>query len=412
MWRSFAELESSPDFESLLQREFPRGADLYEDSGLTKRDFVKLLGASMALAGVGLTGCRRPDTFLVPFNKAVEWTIPGKFLFYATAMPLRQGAMPLVVSTVDGRPVKIEGNPLHPYSNGGTDAFAQASLLDLYDPNRSKRIKNNDAEVGADLLESFLKKHSDAGAPGTAFLVERKNSPTRDRLRNELEAKHPGMIWCEYEPLGATETEKAAAACFGQGTRLIPKFERADVILALDSEFLNPSDKGPGFAHGFFPRRNPDQKGAPMNRLYVVENHYTGTGGLADHRYRCKASLIGEFARQLSAKIVAATGDGSLAALIGASPKNDASFDEAWLTECANDLAAHPGRSLVTVGEQQPAWVQALVFGINQALGNNGATTLGVRSDQKPVRFHQRFGRGYSIGRGPDPFCPGEQSCV
>ena len=385
MWRSFAELESSPDFESLLQREFPRGADLYEDSGLTKRDFVKLLGASMALAGVGLTGCRRPDTFLVPFNKAVEWTIPGKFLFYATAMPLRQSAMPLVVTTVDGRPVKIEGNPLHPYSNGGTDAFAQASLLDLYDPNRSKRIKNNDAEVGADLLESFLKKHSDAGAPGTAFLVERKNSPTRDRLRNELEAKHPGMIWCEYEPLGATETEKAAAACFGQGTRLIPKFERADVILALDSEFLNPSDKGPGFAHGFFPRRNPDQKGAPMNRLYVVENHYTGTGGLADHRYRCKASLIGEFARQLSAKIVAATGDGSLAALIGASPKNDTSFDEAWLTECANDLAAHPGRSLVTVGEQQPAWVQALVFGINQALGNNGATTLGVRSDQKPV---------------------------
>ena len=206
----------------------------------------------------------------------------------------------------------------------------------------------------------------------------------------------------------ATETEKATAACFGQGTRLIPKFERADVILALDSEFLSPSDKGPGFAHGFFPRRNPDQKGAPMNRLYVVENHYTGTGGLADHRYRCKASLIGEFARQLERQDRSQPpGTAPWLALIGASPKDDASFDEAWLTECANDLAAHPGRSLVTVGEQQPAWVQTLVFGINQALGNNGATTLGVRSDQKPVRFHQRFGRRYSIGRGPDPFCPG-----
>ena len=108
----------------------------------------------MALAGVGLTGCRRPDTFLVPFNKAVEWTIPRQVSVLCYAMPLRQSAMPLVVSTVDGRPVKIEGNPLHPYSNGGTDAFAQASLLDLYDPNRSKRIKNNDAEVGADLLRA------------------------------------------------------------------------------------------------------------------------------------------------------------------------------------------------------------------------------------------------------------------
>ena len=92
IWRSLAELENSPGFETVLQREFPRGADVYEESGLTKRDFIKLLGASMALAGIGVTGCRRPEAYVVPFNKGVEWTIPGKFLFYATAMPLRQGA--------------------------------------------------------------------------------------------------------------------------------------------------------------------------------------------------------------------------------------------------------------------------------------------------------------------------------
>jgi MoCo/4Fe-4S cofactor protein with predicted Tat translocation signal len=398
MWRSLAELENSPGFEELLQREFPRGADVYEESGLTKRDFMKLLGASMALAGVGLSGCRRPETFLVPFNKGVEWTIPGKFLYYATAMPLRNGAMPLVVSTVDGRPIKIEGNPLHPDSNGGTDAFAQASLLDLYDPHRSKAIKENGAEVGPDVFGNFLKNLSDFAAEGMAFLVERKNSPTRDRLRAELEAKYPGMIWCEYEPLGPQETEKATTACFGEGIRLIPKFERADVILALDSEFLNASDNGPGFAHGFFPRRNPDQKGAPMNRLYVVENHYTGTGGLADHRYRCKASLIGEFTRQLGGKIAASVGDGALASLIEASPKSEASFDEAWLTECANDLSANLSRSIVMVGEQQPAWVQGLAFGINQALRNNGTTILGIKGNDKPSASISDLAAGIQSG--------------
>ena len=410
MWRSLAELENSPGFESLLQREFPRGADVYNGGGLTKRDFMKLLGASMTLAGVGLSGCRRPEAYLVPFNKGVEWTVPGRFLYYATAMPLRQGAMPLVVSTVDGRPTKIEGNPLHPSSNGGTDAFAQASVLDLYDPNRSKAIKQDGTEVGADVFEKFLKDQ--AGAENLAFLVERKNSPTRDRLRAELEAKHPGMIWCEYEPLGTQETDKAIAASFGPGIRLIPKFERADIVVALDSDFLNGSDKGVGYARGFFPRRNPDQKGAPMNRLYVVENHYTGTGGLADHRFRCKASLIGEFTRQLGAKVAGATRNASLASLIEACPNTAASFDEAWIAECANDLSANTGRSIVTVGEQQPAWVQVLVFAINQALGNNGATILGISTAEKPSASISDLAAAIKSRRSEDAVCSGRQPCI
>ncbi len=384
IWRSLAELENSPGFETVLRREFPRGADVYEDSGLTKRDFMKLLGASMSLAGIGLAGCRRPEAYVVPFNKGVEWTIPGKFLFYATAMPLRQGAMPLIVSTVDGRPTKIEGNPLHPFSNGGTDAFAQASILDLYDPNRSKTIKENGVEARSEAFDNLLKSLS-TSPEGMAFLVERKNSPTRDRLRAELEGKFPGMIWCEYEPLGTTLAQEAVSAGFGQGIRLLPNFQQANVIVALDSEFLNQSDKGVGFAHGFFQRRSPDQKGTPMNRLYVVENHYTGTGGLADHRYRCKASLIGEFTRQLASHVSASTGDSGLASMVEASPKTDASFDEAWLSACANDLLANRGRSIVFVGEQQPVWVQILGYAINQALGNIGATIMGAATDEKPT---------------------------
>lgn len=385
MWRSLAELEKSPGFEQVLQREFPRGADVYQDSGLSKRDFMKLMGASMALAGVGLAGCRRPEGYLVPFNKGVEWTIPGKFLYYATAMPLRQGAMPLVVGTVDGRPTKIEGNPLHPYNNNnsGTDGFAQASILDLYDPNRSKDITFRGNAVAAEIFEKFLQDTAAAGGQGVAILAENSSSPTRERLRTELEAKFPGLIWAEYEPLGDEETEKAIAACFAPGTRLVPKFERADVVLALDSDFLSSSDKGVGFAAGFYPRRNPDQKGAEMNRLYVVENHFSPVGGFADHRLRCKASQIGEFARQLGGAIAQKTSNSNLSSVVGASPVSDTKFDAHWIDECANDLVAHNGRSIVTVGEQQPAWVQALVFAINDALGNLGTTILAASTGAK-----------------------------
>ncbi len=381
IWRSLRELENDPEFARHLEQEFPRGADVYEDSGLSKRDFLKLMGASMALAGVGLTGCRRPEAHIVPFTKGVEWTIPGKFLYYATSMPCRMGALPLIATTSDGRPVKLEGNPLHPFSTGGTDGFAQAAILDLYDPHRSKTITENGRPSDAAAFDAFLQTVSQRGGRGVAFLVEKKNSPTRDRLRSELEQNFPGLIWAEYEPLGDAETEAANAAAFGAGVRLLPKFERADVILALDSDFLNPIETGPGYPAGFSARRNPDQKGAPMNRLYVVENHYTLTGGMADHRLRCKASEIGAVAIQLARAIVAKTGDGNLASILGAFPDQSVRPDEAWVRECAEDLLANPGRSLVLAGPQTPAPVQVLVHAINGALGNLGTTLLGLAAN-------------------------------
>ncbi len=378
IWRSLRELENDPEFEKHLHQEFPRGADVYQDSGLSKRDFMKLMGASMALAGVGLGGCRRPESYLVPFTKGVEWTVPGKFLYYATSMPARYGAVPLVATTSDGRPTKLEGNPLHPFSNGGTDGFTQASILDLYDPHRSKEIKENGATSDAAKFDAFLASVSQSGGKGVAFLVEQKNSPTRDRLRAELERNFPGLLWAEYEPLGDTEAAAATEAAFGPGVSLLPKFDRADVLLALDSDFLNPSETGIGYAAGFSARRNPDQKGAPMNRLYVVENHFTSTGGMADHRLRCKVSEIGEVARRLGKVIAAGTGNSALASVLGAFPESATSADDKWITECANDLLANPGRSLVLTGPQTPAPVQALVLAINAALGNLGATLLGL----------------------------------
>ncbi len=190
-WRSLGELSDTPEFRGWLEREFPAGAAEIEGDDVSRRSFLKLMGASMALAGFGLSSCRKPEMHLVPFTKSAEWVIPGKALYYATAMPRRNGAMPLVVTTVDGRPIKIEGNPLHPESNGATDAFAQASVLDLYDPARSKRfVHKNEACPIAPAFEKYIAelrpKMAANGGPGLAFLVEETHSPTRERLRTEL----------------------------------------------------------------------------------------------------------------------------------------------------------------------------------------------------------------------------------
>jgi len=399
-WRSLAELEKSPGFEETLLREFPREAEAYQESGLSKREFVKLMGASLALAGVGgLAGCRRPEAYMVPFTKGVEWSIPGKFLYYATAMPIRGGVMPLVVSTVDGRPTKIEGNPLHPASNGATDGFAQASILDLYDPHRAKEITRAGQTATFNDLSAFLSGLLAKKSGKVAILVERKNSPTRDRLRAAVEKQLPGVLWVEYEPLGNAEEAKATVAAVGEGLRLIPKFERADVILALDSDFLSASDNGVAYSSGFYPRRNPDQKGAPMNRLYVVENHYTTTGGMADHRLRCKASEVGEFTRRLALHLSGALPDSPLAALAGAAPQSPANLDDRWIAACGDDLVANAGRSIVTMGQQQPAWAQALAHAINEALGNHDATIFAAETGERPAASIQDLAKAIGDGR-------------
>src|SRR5256714_10815882 len=157
-WRSVNELSETPEFRDWLEREFPAGASELNDDEWSRRSFLKLMGASMALAGFGMSSCRRPEAHLVPFTKSAEWTIPGKFLYYATAMPRRGGAIPLVATTVDGRPIKLEGNPLHSASGGSTDVFAQSSILDLYDPSRSRRFMNKGKPAERAAFDAYLDK--------------------------------------------------------------------------------------------------------------------------------------------------------------------------------------------------------------------------------------------------------------
>src|SRR6266513_2530152 len=333
-WRSLGEFSNTPEFREWLEREVPAGAAELNGDEWSRRDFLKLMGASMALAGFSLNSCRRPEAHLVPFTKSVEWTIPGKFLYYTTAMPRRNGAIPLLVTTVDGRPIKLDGNPLHPASNGGSDVFAQAAIHDLYNPERARRITENGKTTDYAGFEKYLadlrgKMQADGGA-GLAFLVEETHSPTRERLRTELVKTFPKMRWCVYDPLLSEAQNFSTQLSFGENSRLIPRLERADVILALDSDFLDCGEGDLASTRAFSSRRRITSPKDLPNRLYVVENRYTLTGAMADHRLRLPASQISLVAHAIATRVATATKDSGLGSILATLqvPAGAAQFDE------------------------------------------------------------------------------------
>jgi molybdopterin-containing oxidoreductase family iron-sulfur binding subunit len=405
-WRSLNELADTPEFRGWLEREFPAGAAQLEGDEVSRRSFLKLMGASMALAGFGLNSCRKPEMHLVPFSKSVEWTIPGKPLYYATAMPRRTGAIPLVATTNDGRPTKLEGNPLHSESAGATDAFAQAAVLDLYDPARSKRFvqdgKTSDRTTFDKYIEELRPKLAANSGAGLAFLAEETHSPTRERLRTELEKQFPRMRWCVYEPLLSEAQHFSTSISFGENTRLIPQLDQADVVLALDSDFLNCGEGDLPSIRGFTSRRRVREAKDSMNRLYVIENRFTLTGAMADHRLRYAASQIPAITHALASKIAVATKDPGLSSVLITlkAPNNAEKYDHRWLEQAAQDLLAKPGASLVVAGPDQPVVVQLLVYAMNVALKNVGKTLLirEIRSNPRTNSILQ-LAREISAGR-------------
>ncbi len=379
-WRSTDELADTPEFREWLEREFPSSAAQLNGDEWSRRSFLKLMGASVALAGFGVSSCRRPEMHLVPFTKTVEWTIPGKFLYYSTAMPRRNGAIPLLVTTVDGRPIKLDGNPLHPASNGASDVFVQAAINELYNPLRAKRIAENGKTSTASAFEKYLvdlRKKMGDGA-GLAFLVEETHSPTRERIRGELEKMFPRMRWCVYDPLRSEAQNFATQVSFGDNLRLVTRIERADVILALDNDFLDCGEGDIASSRAFSFRRRVSSAKDSMNRLYVVENRYTLTGAMADHRLRLPASQIPLITHAIATRVATATKDAGLGSVLATLqvPVGAAQFDEQWLNEAVNDLVSKSGASLVLAGPQQPVVVQLLAYGINSALKNVGQTVV------------------------------------
>jgi len=380
-WRSPAEFADTPEFRARLEREFPQGAAELEGDEISRRGFMQFMGASLALAGIGLTGCRRPELHGVPYTKGVEWQIPGDALHYATAMPRRGGAIPLIATCYNGRPTKLEGNPNVPGFKGTTDAIAQAAILDLYDPDRSKvvlkvnRDEKGNEQRGKDYYEGTMedfweefailrRDYLKNGGEGLAILTEPSTSPTRARLRAEVQKQFPKLLWAEYEP-------------WKSNPFISYDLEKADVIVTFDADFLGAAEGTvqniAGFAAG---RRRLGKSQETMSRLYAIESRLSLTGSMADHRLRVPSSSIGGIASLLASKL--GVNDNAFAAF------NDPKVD-AWITAMAADLSSAKGRAVVICGGQQPSSVQSLAFSINRALGSIGSAVEYLNADNQGI---------------------------
>ncbi|HEV3163029.1 MAG TPA: TAT-variant-translocated molybdopterin oxidoreductase [Isosphaeraceae bacterium] len=369
-WRSLEELADTVEFQEYLHREFPTQASEWNDPG-SRRTFLKLMGASLALAGVG--GCAfQPEEKIVPYVRAPEEIVPGKPLMFASALTLGGYARGVLVESHMGRPTKVEGNPDHPASLGGTDPFLQAAVLSLYDPDRSQVITTGGQITTWDnfliVISTELEaKRRNQGA-GLRVLTETVTSPT---LANQLEALlklYPKAQWHQYEPTARDSARAGSRLAFGEDVETHYRIDKANVILTLDADFLG---SGPGslrYARDFASRREVRVGQTEMNRLYAVESTPTITGAMADHRLPLRASDVEGFARSLARELgvsFSPAGEGS-----PTGPQTR------WMTALANDLKKSRGNSVILVGEEQPAAVHTLGHAMNQALGNVGQTVV------------------------------------
>jgi molybdopterin-containing oxidoreductase family iron-sulfur binding subunit len=369
-WRSLAQIEDRPEFRAALEREFPEGASELPE-GITRRDMMMLVGASLSLAG--LAGCRRPVEEIVPFVTAPEEMVPGIPRHYATTMPFGRSAYGLIVESHEGRPSKIEGNPGHPATLGASSARIQASVLGLYDPDRSQAVRlKGEPRSWGDVVTAWgelSKAHAADGGAGLAVLSEAFSSPTLARLAAEFRARYPRAIWATYEAVSDENRLAGLRAATGRDLDLKLRFDRAAVILALDADPLLTDPEMIRHARGFADGRRAGASGGAMNRLYVVEGVYSLTGTMADHRLRLESRQIAPFLAALAARLAPpAAGAASLAgpAVAGVDPR--------WIDALAKDLLANRGKGLIVAGERQPAAVHAAVCALNTSLGNTGTT--------------------------------------
>jgi len=392
-WRSLDDLAGTRRFQEFVHREFPANASELLDG--SRRGFLKLMGASIALAGAAtIPGCRQPDHKILAYNQDPEHIVPGKPLFYATAMPLPGGGCEgLLAETFEGRPTKLEGNPLHPYNRGRSSVWSQASVLSLYDPDRdleqvsawaTRRGKGELAN--APKWNDFVKAGIACG-PKTAFLVEKATSPSRDDLRDRILKKFPGAKWYAYEPMDDENALAGSRLAFGGAYKPRYDLSAANVIVSLDCDFLHGEAELP-VSRGYGESRLRGGKSAgkaaaesAMSRLYVVESAMTLTGGAADHRWTMKASKIGGLALALAAEVMKGVGGAGAPMAAGVEAARAAcsggeGFPGEHLKAMVEDLldAKNRGASVVMAGASQPAAVHALAHAINAVLGNVGKT--------------------------------------
>jgi MoCo/4Fe-4S cofactor protein with predicted Tat translocation signal len=373
-WRSVDELADTPAFREMVQREFPAQAAEWIDP-VSRRGFLKVMGASMALAG--LSGCtKQPDEPIYPYVKEPEDLVLGRPVYFATAFPFNTGAIPLLVKSDAYRPIKVDGNPDHPVNRGSSDPLTQGSLLDLYDPDRSQRvIYRGEVRQFAAFLAAFRAMLADkkaSGGAGVYILSDTVTSPTLAAQWKAAQQKYPDAKWVQWDPINRDSAYAASKTAFGDYCDAQYRLQDADVIVSLDADFLSGITH-PGFlrlAADYAGRRKLAQAGPDgsytMNRLYSVESTPSTTGFKAEHRLALKAGEVASFA----AALASAVGAGASAApgLSGPAGK--------FLSAVAADLKANAGKCVVIPGEQQSPSVHLAAIAINQALGNMGKTVV------------------------------------
>ncbi len=367
LWRSLEELAETPGFVALVRQELPQQAALLE-RGVDRRQFLKLMGAALGLAG--LAACASPpEDKIVPYVKQPEELVLGEPLVYATAVPLGGYAVGVLAESFEGRPTKLEGNPLHPASLGGIDPPTQAALLELYDPERSQTItRAGQIQTWQGFLAAIraaLDGQRARGGAGLRVLTETVTSPTLAEQLQALFAAFPEAGWHQWDPVGRDPARAGALRAFGAAVETRYDLGRADVVLSLDADLFAVGPSRLRYAREVAARRRPD---APMNRLYVVESMPTTTGALADHRLPLAAAHVEAFARALAAELGLAVAP--------VPPGSAVAAHRRWLGALAADLRAHRGACAVVPGEHQPPAVHALAHAINDALGNVGRTVI------------------------------------
>ena len=370
LWSGLEEYMDTPEFRASLENEFPEDAADWLDP-VTRRSFLSLMGASIALAGAGCSVRPASERQITPYVVQPDQVTPGVPTFYATAMPLAGYSLGVLVRSHEGRPVKIEGNPDHPASLGGTDVFAQAAILDLYDPDRSKTVlsQGNSSTYAAAsaALRVRLKKLRDSKGAGLRILTETVTSPTLAEQIEGILKDFPEARWVQHEAIGRENVRSGAEAAFGTPLATVYDFNKADVVLSLDGDFLGTGPGHTRYCRDFSSRRkvrqNPKHGESVsvdgMNRLYSVECSPSTVGSVADHRLPLPSRLIESFARALAAKL-------GIQNTPAAGPLPESA--QAWLEPLAKDLLAHDGKCVVVVGDQQPASLHALGHAINLKL--------------------------------------------
>ncbi len=375
-WRSLDDLADTPQFRTFLHKEFPGGTnELFDNT--SRRHFLKVMSASLAMAG--LTSCRWPKENILPFAKRPTGRIPGMPQHFATGYDLAGVGSGLLVESVDGRPIKVEGNPLHPQNRGASTIYEQNLLLEMYDPDRSRgvaQVKGGAFEDSTDEAfdKAFVPVAAECrqnGGRGLVVISELSSSPSIARMKRKFAAAMPQAKWFEYEVASDDNSREGARIAFGQPCRTLLRLDRASVVLSLEDDFVHGHPAALRYARDFTAARKPGE--AKMNRLYVIEANYSLTGGMADHRHAVRSSQIGAVLARIVKKL-GITVQGLSGATFEALAGESVSVTDEQLAHIVKDLAANRGSSVVTVGERQPAAVHAMAHALNAALGNVGKT--------------------------------------